>query len=74
MAKKIYTMELRADSEEKLQALVEAITHGICYMSAWTRMEKYLMSQSEFDKAVPAADLLKCMDRFLKEEKDENDF
>lgn len=74
MAKKKYTMELRADSEEKLQTLVEAVTFGVCYKSAWTRMEKYLMSQSEFDKAVPAADLLKRMDRILKEEKDENVF
>lgn len=74
MEKKKHTMELRADSEEKLQALVEAVTFGVCYQSAWTRMEKYLMSQSEFDKAVPAADLLIRMDRILKEEKDENEF
>ncbi len=74
MEKKKHTMELRADSEEKLQALVEAVTYGISYQSAWTRMEKYLMSQSEFNKAVPAADLLKRMDKILKEEKDENDF
>lgn len=70
MAKKKYTMELKADTEEQLNNMISALTHGVCYIAAWERLGKYLLSKAEFEKSVPAAELLNRMDKILEEEMD----